>query len=96
MIQNIYSNNIIVNCSVYNSAMDTFVAHIRLLVDGELNSGEPYTIKGITPDSMDVFRYRVFLSNPKVGDKLVFLNAGAYTYSTDFCSLEKLETLVVD
>lgn len=95
-IKNIYSNNIIVNCSVYNSAMDTFVAHIRLLVEGEVEGGEAYTIKGITPDSMDVFRYRVFLKNPKVGDKIVFLNAGAYTYATDFCSLEKLETVVVD
>ena len=95
-IKNIYGNNIIVNCSVYNSAMDTFVAHVRLLVDGELPSGNAYTIKGITPDSMDVFRYRVFLKNPKVGDKIVFLNAGAYTYATDFCGLEKLETVVVD
>lgn len=92
----IHDNNIIVNCSVYNSAMDTFVAHIRLLVDGELDKGEAYTIKGCTPDSMDVFRYRVFLKNPKVGDKIVFLNAGAYTYATDFCGLEKLETVVVD
>lgn len=95
-IKNIYENNIIINCSVYNSAMDTFVAHVRLLVDGELHSGEAYTIKGITPDSMDVFRYRVYLDSPKIGDKIVFMNAGAYTYSTDFCGLEKLETLVVD
>ena len=95
-IKNIYDNNIIVNCSVFNSAMDTFVAHIRLLVDGELDKGEAYTIKGCTPDSMDVFRYRVFLKNPKAGDKIVFLNAGAYTYSTDFCNLEKLEIVVVD
>lgn len=92
----IYGNTIVVNCSVYNSAMDTFVAHIRLLVEGELEKGTPYTIKGCTPDSMDVFRYRVYLDNPKVGDKITFLNAGAYTYSTDFCNLEKLETVIVD
>lgn len=90
----IYGNTIIINCSVYNSAMDTFVAHIRLLVDGELEKGVPYTIKGCTPDSMDVFRYRIYLDNPKVGDKITFLNAGAYTYSTDFCNLEKLETVI--
>ena len=95
-IKNIYDNNIIVDCSVYNSCMDTFVAHIRLLAENELNEGEAYTIKGCTPDSMDVFRYRVFLKNPKVGDKIIFLNAGAYTYSADFCNLEKLETVVVD
>jgi ornithine decarboxylase len=92
----IYGNTIVVNCSVYNSAMDTFVAHIRLLVKGELEKGMPYTIKGCTPDSLDVFRYRVYLENPKIGDKIIFLNAGAYTFSTDFCNLEKLETVIAD
>ena len=94
----IYENNIIVNCSVYNSAMDTFVAHIRLLVENEMenNQGERFTIKGFTPDSTDVFRYRVYLNKPKVGDKIIFLNAGAYTYSTDFLSLEKPETVIVE
>lgn len=95
-IKCIYGSNIIINCSVYNSAMDTFVAHSRLLLEGELERGEPYTIKGFTPDSLDVFRYRVYLNDPKTGDKIIFLNAGAYTYSTDFCNLEKLETVVID
>jgi ornithine decarboxylase len=96
-IKSIYDNNIIIDCSVYNAAMDTFVAHIRLLVEDEVEEGEgiAYTIKGCTPDSMDIFRYRVFLKEKKVGDKIVFLNAGAYTYSTDFCNLPKLETVVV-
>jgi ornithine decarboxylase len=92
----INDNTIVVNCSVYNSAMDTFVAHIRLLVEGELEKGMQYTIKGCTPDSMDVFRYRAYLENPKIGDKITFLNAGAYTFSTDFCNLAKLETVIVD
>ena len=95
-IVNIYNNNIVINCSVFNSAMDTFVADIRLLVENELKQGTPYVIKGCTPDSMDIFRYRVYLKNPKIGDKIVFLNAGAYTYSTDFCNLKKLETVIVD
>jgi len=95
-IVNVYNNNIVINCSVFNSAMDTFVADIRLLVDGELKNGTPYVIKGCTPDSTDIFRYRAYLDNPKVGDKIVFLNAGAYTYSTDFCNLKKLETVIVD
>lgn len=95
-ILNIYGNNIILNCSVYNSAMDTFVAHIRLLVEGEKEYGKAYTIKGCLPDSMDVFRYRVYLDGPKAGDKIVFLNAGAYTYHADLCSLEKLETIIID
>jgi len=90
-IKNIYNNNIIVDCSVYNSAMDTFVAHVRMKVEGELEKGDAYTIKGSTPDSMDIIRYRVYLKNPKIGDKITFLNAGAYTFSTDFCGLEKLD-----
>jgi ornithine decarboxylase len=97
-IKSIYENNIIIDCSVYNAAMDTFVAHIRLLVEEEVEEGEgkAYTIKGCTPDSMDIFRYRVFLKEKKVGDKIIFLNAGAYTYTTDFCNLPKLETVVMD
>ncbi|MEM4397372.1 MAG: decarboxylase [Candidatus Woesearchaeota archaeon] len=105
-IKSIYDNNIIIDCSVYNAAMDTFVAHIRLLVENELDEKDiekgknneviAYTIKGNTPDSMDIFRYRVFLKEQKVGNKIVFLNAGAYNYASDFCNLPKLETIVVD
>ncbi|MBI2129449.1 decarboxylase [Candidatus Woesearchaeota archaeon] len=95
-IINIVGNTVIVNCSVYNSAMDTIIVPIKLLVKGELESGEAYTIKGYTPCSLDIFRYKVFLKNPKIGDKMIFLNAGAYNFSTDFCNLEKLETVVVD
>jgi ornithine decarboxylase len=95
-IKSIYDDNIIVNCSIYNSAMDTFIASIKLEVEGELQAGTPYTIKGHTPCSMDIFRYKVFLNNPKKGDKITFLNAGAYNFSSDFCSLKKLKTLVVD
>lgn len=91
-IINIYNNNIIINCSVYNSSMDTFIAGVRLEVEEELNYGEPYTIKGCTPDSIDIFRYRIFLDNPKVGDVITFLNAGAYNFHSNFCNLEKLET----
>lgn len=95
-IKNINNNNIIVDCSVYNAAMDTFIAHVRLYVEDEQESGRAYTIKGITPDSMDILRYKVFLKNkPKVGDKIIFLNAGAYNFSTDFCSLQKLSTEIV-
>lgn len=98
-IINIVGNTIIVNCSVYNCAMDTIIVPIKLLVKGELEEnegGSAYTIKGYTPCSLDIFRYKVFLKNPKVGDKIVFLNAGAYNFSTDFCNLEKLETVVVE
>ncbi|MBL7169437.1 MAG: decarboxylase, partial [Candidatus Aenigmarchaeota archaeon] len=45
---------------------------------------------------MDIFRYRVKLKNPKVGDKIVFLNAGGYNFTTDFCNLPKLDVEFVD
>ncbi len=97
-IKSIYENNIIIDCSVYNSAMDTFVANIRLLVEDEVSEkeGQAYTIKGCTPDSMDIFRYRAYLKQAEVGQKIVFLNAGAYNYASDFCNLPKLDTVVVD
>ena len=94
----IHENNIIVNASVYNSDMDALIVPVKLLVEGEVDTehGDPYVIKGITPCSMDLFRYRVYLHNPKVGDQLVFLNAGAYNFTTEFCDLEKIETKVVE
>lgn len=93
-IKAIYANNIIVDASVYNAAMDTFIANVRLKVKEEVqqDQGKPYTIKGITPDSMDIFRYQVFLKNPQVGQALTFLNAGAYNFKADFCELPELPT----
>ena len=95
-IVNIYDNNIVVDCSIFNAAMDTWIANIRLLVENELEQGNAYTIKGCTPDSVDIIRYKVFLRDPKIGDKLVFLNAGAYNFNTNFCNLPKLETVIID
>jgi ornithine decarboxylase len=94
---NVYDNNVIVDASVYNSAMDTFVANIRLLVEGEREKGYCYTIKGITPDSLDIFRYKVYFDKEiKVGDKITFLNAGAYNFSSGYFNLEKVDTEVVE
>ncbi|MBL7101053.1 MAG: decarboxylase [Nanoarchaeota archaeon] len=97
-IKNVYNNNIILNCSVYNTSMDTFIVHNKLEVEDELPDGEgkPYCMKGQTPCSMDIFRYRIFLKDPKIGDNKVFLNAGAYNFSSDFCNLPKLETEIED
>ncbi len=94
----IHENNIIVNASVYNTDMDAIIVPVKLLVEAELKKGEgqPYVIKGSTPCSMDLFRYRVYLNNPQVGDQLTFINAGAYNFTSDFCDLEKLETEIVD
>jgi len=93
----IYDNNIIVDASVYNGALDTIIVPLKLLVEGETEEGDNYVIKGCTPCSLDIFRYDVkFKEKPKVGDKIVFLNAGAYCFTTDFCNLPKLETIFVD
>lgn len=87
---------VFINCSVYNSAMDTIVDNVKLEVKGELDSGKRYLIKGCTPDSRDIFRYSVYMKGMSVGDEVIFENAGAYTYSTDFCGLTPLEMVVVD
>ncbi|MBT5022432.1 decarboxylase [Candidatus Woesearchaeota archaeon] len=96
----IYNKNIIVNVSVYNTDMDALIVPVKLLIEGEVSKekgeGEAYVIKGTTPCSMDLFRYRVYLKNICEGDELVFINAGAYNFSTDFCDLEKIETVIVD
>ncbi len=92
-------NIIIINCSIYNSALDTVITDIRMLIDQELpedSKGHFYLIKGNTPTRDDIFRYKVRLKNPKIGDKITFLNAGAYNYTTDFCSLKKLKTIIVE
>ena len=97
-IKTIDENNIVINASVYNSDMDALIVPVKLLVEGELKKGQgtPYVIKGITPCSTDLFRYRVFLDCPKVGDKFVFLNAGAYNFTTNFCDLNEIETEIVE
>ena len=105
-IQNIIGNNITVNCSVYNSAMDTLIVPIKLLIEGELRDSQrmkgsegkarKYTIKGYTPCSLDIFRYSATLPEKKVGDRILFLNAGAYNFRTDFCGLGRIKTEIVD
>ncbi|MBI2046778.1 decarboxylase [Candidatus Pacearchaeota archaeon] len=96
----IYDSIIVLNCSLYNCALDTLLTNTKMLIDGELpdNSveGQFYLIKGNTPTRDDIFRYKVKLKAPKVGGIITFLNAGAYNYTTDFCSLQKLKTEVVE
>jgi len=90
-ILSIDENNIVVNASVYNSNMDALIVPVKLLVEGEGN-GKPYVIKGLTPCPLDLFRYKVYLENPKIGDTITFLNAGAYNFTTNFCDLDEIET----
>ena len=93
----VYDNTIVVDASVYNTDMDALIVPVKLLIEGELSSGgKSYVVKGCTPCSLDIFRYKVLLSDVSVGDELVFLNAGAYNFYSDFCDLEKVSTRVVD
>lgn len=95
---NSYEENLILDCSLYNTCIDIILMNIKLLVDGEKESGRyKYLLKGYTPDSMDIFRYKVFLEEEKkVGDKIIFLNAGAYNFYTEFNELPRVPTIIVD
>jgi ornithine decarboxylase len=95
-IINVYDGNIIVDASIYNSDMDALIVPVKLKIKGELEKGEAYVVKGVTPCSMDLFRYRVYLKNPQIGDELIFLNAGAYNFTTDFCDLDKLKVEIIE
>lgn len=95
----IQGQNIIINTTIYNCALDCVLTGTKMLVEEELadnEEGDYYLIKGNSPTRDDIFRYRVKLENPKVGDKITFLNAGAYNYTTDFFGYKKLETVLVD
>jgi ornithine decarboxylase len=97
-VTGVYDNNIIVNASVYNSDMDAILVPVKLRVEGEIDKGgEPYVIKGCTPCSMDLFRYRVYLDKkPQIGDTITFINAGAYNFRSDFCDLGEIRTEIVE
>ncbi len=88
--------NVVLNTTIYNCALDTLLTNTRMLVEGEISEGKNYLIKGNSPTRDDIFRYSIFLNEVRVGDKIVFLNAGAYNYATDFFGYEKLETEIVE
>ena len=92
----INQNTIVVNTTIYNCALDTMIGHHKMLLEQESEEGQFYLIKGNSPTRDDIFRYKVKLNSPKVGDKLTFLNAGAYNYTTDFFGYKKLETKIVE
>jgi len=91
-----YDNNLIINTTIYNCALDNSLTNTKMLVEGETENGEAFLIKGNSPTRDDIFRYRVKLNNPKVGDTITFLNAGAYNYTTDFFGYKKLETKITE
>jgi len=86
----------ILNCSLYNGALDTLIVGLYLPVEkigfkpNEKNFElESYFIRGCTPDSLDVFSKGVKLPSLNNDDFLAFLYAGAYSFSSDFISLKK-------
>lgn len=92
----VQNKNLIINTTIYNCALDNILTGTKMLVENELEEGTSYLIKGNSPTRDDIFRYKVKLNNPKVGDKIIFLNAGAYNYTTDFFGYKKLETEIID
>ncbi len=98
-IKQIQNQNIVLNTTIYNCAVDTTLTETKMLVEQEIpedSDGEYYLLKGNSPTRDDIFRYKVKLSNPKVGDEIRFINAGAYNYTTDFFGYKKLETKIIE
>ena len=95
----VQEKNLIVNTTIYNCALDAVMTETKMLLEEELSEeseGDYYLIKGNSPTKDDIFRYKVKLKNPQVGDTLTFLNAGAYNYTTDFFGFKKLETKILE
>lgn len=83
----------ILDCSLYNSSMDTLIVGLCPPV-AKLDGKEEadlvnYMIRGSTPDSLDVFAQNILLPQLRRGDCIAFVNAGAYSFSSDFVSLVK-------
>jgi ornithine decarboxylase len=102
-IMGLHGSTIVVDASVYNASPDTLIVPIKLMIEGEIDGesghGKAYVVKGITPCSTDIFRYRVYFPDSRkmeIGDNIVFLNAGAYNFHTEFCELDKIRTDIID
>jgi len=97
----VQGKNLIINTTIYQCAVDTIITGTKMLVEGEQeevsDDSEFYLIKGNSPTRDDIFRYKVCLKKEeaKVGRGIVFLNAGAYNYTTDFFGYHKLNTEIV-
>ncbi len=95
----IQNHNIVLNTTIYNCAVDTTLTETKMLIEQEIpedEEGSYYLLKGNSPTRDDIFRYKVKLQNPKVGDEITFINAGAYNYTTDFFGYKKLETKIIE
>lgn len=96
-IISICNNTLFLNVSIFNGMLDTVVANVKLFVEGEFDQGKVrWLLKGCTPDSSDILRYSVYLENPEVGQKIIFLNCGAYNFNCNFCALDKIITKIIN
>jgi ornithine decarboxylase len=92
----IQNNILILNTTIYQCALDTILTETKMLVEQETQEGKDYLLKGNSPTRDDIFRYKVKLPQPKIGDQITFLNAGAYNYTTDFFGYKKLRTKIIE
>ncbi len=95
----IQENNIILNTTIYNCALDNILTETKMLVEQEMpdnQEGQYFLLKGNSPTRDDIFRYKVKLQNPKIDGEITFINAGAYNYTTDFFGYKKLETKITE
>lgn len=85
-------NNVaILDCSVYSTTLDTLILGLELRpfkVGDNSKKLKIYTIRGCTPDSLDVFVNKTKLPELQSGDYVAFLHAGAYSFASDFISLK--------
>lgn len=93
-------NIAILDSSLYNTSPDTlFVGlHLPLAILTQSNKGngkKKYTLRGNTPDSLDVFERNIEIPHLENDDHLAFLHAGAYNFYCDFISLKKPEHILI-
>lgn len=92
---------LIVDASTYNSSMDTMLVGLELFCEAilynnrDIKANKTYTIRGRSPCSLDILRRDVSLPEIMVGDYILFMNAGAYNFSSNFVNMEKPKTLIL-
>ena len=89
-------NVAMLDVSVYNASLDSLIVDLQLpFMTNSAGKTVRHMLRGLTPDSLDVFRKEVVLPMLQVGDVVAFFNAGAYTFNADFLALEKLEVKLI-
>lgn len=87
----------ILNCSLYNCSLDTLIVDLYLPAKKvELDKPvqlKSYVVRGSTPDSLDVFAKKIDLPELKNGDYIAFLRCGAYSFGSEFISLDKVSCM---